>query len=257
MAKKNITLTVAMATYNEAANIERCLRSVRDIADEIVIVDGGSTDKTVSIAKKLGATVISTTNPQIFHINKQKALEASHGEWILQMDADETVNESLREEIKFVMSSHLVPNGYFIPRHNYFLGDWLRKGGQYPDYVIRLFRNGMGKFPQQSVHEQIEIEGNVGHLDNALEHYSYTSIPQYWQKSRSYILLSAATLRRKPGNRSFATAASYMLVRPWMTFFSLFVRHKGFVDGWRGFLFALFSAMHFPKSYLESLKSLS
>jgi len=254
MVKKNIRLTVAMATYNEAANIERCIRSVRDIADEIVIVDGGSTDKTVSIAKKLGATVITTTNPAMFHINKQKALDASHGEWILQLDADEVAGKSLKEEILFVMSSHLVPNGYFIPRHNYFLGDWLRKGGQYPDYVIRLFRKGMGKFPQKSVHEQIDIEGHVGHLDNALEHYSYTSVSQYWNKARSYIQLNADKLRAEPGNRSFATAASYMLVRPLVTFFSLFARHKGFVDGWRGFLFALFSAMHFPKSYLASLK---
>lgn len=253
MGKKNITLTVALAVYNEEGNLGRCLASVKDIADEIVVVDGGSTDKTVSVAKKLGAVVIKTTNPAMFHINKQKALDASHGEWILQLDADETVSKSLKEEILFVMSSRLVPNGYYIPRHNYFLGNWLRKGGQYPDYVIRLFRRGMGKFPQKSVHEQIEIEGHVGHLDHALEHYSYTSISQYWQKSRSYILLSAAALRRNPGNRSLATAVSYMLVKPLTTFFSQFVRHKGFVDGWRGFLFALFSALHFPKSYLVSL----
>ena len=249
MGKKNITLTVALAVYNEEGSLGRCLASVKDIADEIVVVDGGSTDKTVSIAKKYKAVVITTTNPAMFHINKKKVLDASHGDWILQLDADEAVSKSLKEEILFVMESRLVPNGYFIPRHNYFLGDWLRKGGQYPDYVIRLFRRGSGKFPQKSVHEQIEIEGHVGHLDNALEHYSYTSISQYWNKARTYIKLSASELRKKPNSRSIATAVSYMLVKPLTTFFAIFVRHKGFMDGWRGFLFALFSALHFLKAY--------
>lgn len=249
MAKKNITLSVALAVFNEEENLGRCLASVKDIADEIIVVDGGSSDNTVAIAKKYGATVIVTTNPPIFHINKQKALNAAHGEWILQLDADEAVSKSLGKEILDTISSNFVPNGYYIARHNYFLGDWLRKGGQYPDYVIRLFRKGMGKFPQKSVHEQIEIDGHVGHLDNAMEHYSYTSISQYWNKARTYIKLSASEIRKKSDSRTFATAVSYMLTRPFVTFFSLFVRHKGFVDGWRGFLFALFSALHFPKAY--------
>lgn len=249
MAKKNITLSVALAVYNEEENIGRCLASVKDIADEIIVVDGGSSDNTVAVAKKYGARVIKTTNPPIFHINKQKALDAAHGEWILQLDADEAVSKELGKEILETISSHFVPNGYYIARHNYFLGNWLRKGGQYPDYVIRLFRRGSGKFPQKSVHEQVEIDGHVGHLENAMEHYSYTSISQYWSKARTYIKLSAAELKEKPNGHSVATAVSYMLVKPVTTFFAIYVRHKGFVDGWRGFLFALFSALHFPNAY--------
>ncbi|MEK7073817.1 MAG: glycosyltransferase family 2 protein, partial [Patescibacteria group bacterium] len=161
MAKKRITLSVALAVYNEASNLERCLRSVGNLADEVIVVDGGSSDATADIAKRLGAKVYHTDNPAMFHINKQKALDKSSGEWILQLDADEVVSASLKEEIRDVIVSGLTPNGYFISRHNYFLGDWLRKGGQYPDYVIRLFRNGFGEFPQQSVHEQIKIDGPV------------------------------------------------------------------------------------------------
>lgn len=243
-----------MATYNEAANIGRCLASVADIADEIVVVDGGSTDKTVQMAKKAGAKVIVTTNPPIFHINKQKALDASRGAWILQLDADEVVGAGLKEEIKDVITSDLIPNGYYLARHNYFLGDWLRKGGQYPDYVIRLFRNGKGSFPQKSVHEQIAIEGEVGHLSYALEHYSYTSVSQYWAKADTYIRLGAAELKASGRSRSATTAFSYLLVKPLAVFIALYGRHKGFADGWRGFVYALFSAMHFPKTYLIALK---
>ena len=250
MAEKRIKLSVVLAVYNEAANLERCLRSVADIADEIVIVDGGSTDNTVQLAKKSGAVVYVTTNPPMFHINKQKALDKAHGDWILQLDADETVGKPLKEEILDVIGSNLVPNGYFIPRHNYFLGNWLRKGGQYPDYVIRLFRRGMGKFPQKSVHEQIEIDGHVGHLDHAMEHYSYTSVSQYWEKSSAYIRLVARELGKQSNSKSASVAFSYLFLRPVTTFFSLYLRHKGFLDGWRGFLFALFSAMHFPKAYV-------
>jgi len=119
--------------------------------------------------------------------------------------------------------------------------------------VIRLFRRGAGKFPQKSVHEQIEIDGHVGHLDNAMEHYSYTSISQYWNKACAYIKLSASEIQKKPNNKSLVTALSYMVVKPLVTFFSIFVRHKGFVDGWRGFLYAFFSALHFPKAYWLSI----
>jgi hypothetical protein len=100
------------------------------------------------------------------------------------------------------------------------------------------------------VHEQIEIEGHVGHLDHAMEHDSYTSVSQYWEKSSAYIRLVARELKEKKNSKSLGVAVSYLLVRPVMTFFSLYVRHKGFVDGWRGFLFALFSALHFPKAYV-------
>ncbi|MEK7533156.1 MAG: glycosyltransferase family 2 protein [Patescibacteria group bacterium] len=257
MAKKRITLSVALAVYNEASNLERCLRSVGNLADEMIVVDGGSSDATVDIAKRLAAKVYHTDNPAMFHINKQKALDKSSGEWILQLDADEVVSASLKEEIRDVIVSGLTPNGYFISRHNYFLGDWLRKGGQYPDYVIRLFRNGFGEFPQQSVHEQIKIDGPVGHLNHALEHYSYTSIAQYWDKSSAYIRLTADELSKRKDSRSVATLFSYLIAKPVGTFLSLYLRHKGFVDGWRGFLFAFFSAMHFPKAYILSITQAS
>lgn len=252
MAQKKITLSVVLAVYNEAKNIGRCLQSVAQVADELVVVDGGSSDETVALVKKWGARVAISDNPAMFHINKQKALDMAQGTWILQLDADEEVDADLKKEIMEIVADSKALDAYYIPRRNYFLGDWLRKGGQYPDYVIRLFKNGKGRFPKKSVHEQIEVQGSVGHLVRPLNHYSYTSVAQYWSKSALYIRLTAQALSDRGSRGSFGIFFSYMIMKPLGTFFSLFVRHKGFVDGWRGFLFALFSAMHFPKAYVLS-----
>ncbi len=249
MAEKKIRLTVALAVFNEETNIERCLASVRDWVDEIVVIDGGSQDATVSLAKGFGARVFVTDNPPIFHINKQKALDHSRGEWILQLDADEVVDSKLRKEIIETIAGRDANDGYYIPRRNYFLGDWLRKGGQYPDYVIRLFRRGKGRFPQKSVHEQIEIAGSVGRLTHPLDHFSYATVAHYWMKAASYIRLAADELAIQHPKGSLSLFFSYLFIKPVTTFLMLFIRHKGFMDGWRGFLFALFSAMHFPKAY--------
>lgn len=242
-------LSVALATYNEERNLARCLASVQDTAGEIIVVDGGSGDKTCDIAASFGATVVHTGNPPIFHINKQKALDRCRGRWILQLDADEEVSGELMNEIEATIKAHPEQNGFFLPRKNYFLGHWLRKGGQYPDYVIRLVRNGKAHFPAKSVHEQIAVDGDVGHLTHALHHYTYDSIGEYRKKARTYVALEASELHARHLVPSVTTALSYYLVKPSATFFLLFFRHKGFVDGWYGFLFALFSAMHFPLAY--------
>jgi glycosyltransferase involved in cell wall biosynthesis len=171
-------LSVALAVFNEEKNIERCIRSVKDFADEIIIVDGTSTDKTVELAKKYTSYITITSNPSNFHINKQKALDLCTGEWILQLDADEVVTSSLSKEIQKVMQEN-DNNGYWIPRKNFFLGRFLMKGGQYPDYTLRLYRNGKAYLPQKDVHEQAVIIGKVGYLHEALLHYPYENFSFY------------------------------------------------------------------------------
>lgn len=253
--KKNIRVSVAIATHNEEENIAACLRAAADIADECIVVDGASTDRTVTIARSLGATVIETTNPQIFHINKQKALDACHGRWILQLDADEIVDRALCEEIRAVIANKSSCDGYYIPRKNYFIGHWLSKGGQYPDYVIRLFRNGSGSFPQKSVHEQIVISGTVGHLTSALLHYTNRTFADYWRKADTYTTLTAKEYKEKKVPKNIWSAIIYMVIKPVWTCVLLFVRHKGFVDGIWGFLFALFSGLHHAIAYKKYIVS--
>lgn len=247
-------LSVAIATYNEEKKFGACLASVSSWVDEIVVVDGGSTDGTVAIAKKHNAWVISADNPPLFHINKQKALDACRGEWILQLDADEVVTEELKNEItKTIKNSDI--HGYYIPRKNFFCGHWLRKGGQYPDPLIRLVHHGKAHFPCKSVHEQIAVDGSVGYLNNPLLHYPYASVDEYWKKAHAYIALSASELRERKIPVSPVTWFVYNAIKPTVTFFLIFFRHKGFMDGYWGFLFALFSALHHPLAFMRYVKS--
>ncbi len=240
-------LTVALAIYNEAAQIQACLEAVKGWADEIVIVDGGSSDETIELLKPFGVRLIVTDNPAIFHINKQKALDASTGQWILQLDADEIVTPQLKREIDGILDN---PNtkhaGYYVPRRNYFSGHWLRKGGLYPDYVIRLLRRGKGHFPCKSVHEQIDIEGTVGYLTEPLLHHTYHSVAEYWRKADTYTSLTAKEYGVKKLPKSAGTILKYGIIHPCTTFIARYIRHKGILDGYYGFLFSLFSSLHEP-----------
>ncbi len=251
-----MSLSVVLATFNEEDTLARCLESVKDIADEIVVVDGRSTDKTVEIARLYGAKIKVVENEYIFHINKQKAVDLATKEWILQLDADEIVTEELREEIKDIVQGRFPefkmsqfresierPVGYYLPRKNFFLGHWMRKGGQYPDPVIRFFRRGKGRFPQKSVHEQIVIDGSVGTLKNELLHYPYQTFAEYWEKAMRYSHLVAREMVQDRVSKNLITVLNYLLIKPSATFLNLFVRHQGFVDGVYGLLFAYFSGV--------------
>ena len=246
---------MALAVKNEEQNLASCLSSIQGIADEIIVVDGGSTDKTIEIAKKFNTKVIQTDNPLIFHINKQKALDACQGIWILQLDADEVVTDKLQNEIKEMIKSERY-NGYYIPRKNYFWGHFMRKGGQYPDYVIRLVKRGKAVFPCKSVHEQIEIEGEVGYLKEPLLHYAYKTKNDYWRKADAYTTLTAWKLKQEGIQKNLRNWAVYVVFKPIVTFFTIYIRHKGFVDGWYGLVFAYWSALHFPIAWKKYVKNM-
>lgn len=255
MAKTDINLSVAIAVFNEEKNLAECLASVAPFAGEIIVVDGGSHDATVGIARKFTSHIIETDNPVMFHINKQKALDACTGNWILQLDADERITPALRNEIVSIITSGKSEiNGYFIPRRNYFWGHWMRKGGQYPDYVIRLVRRGKAHFPAKSVHEQIDVIGEPGYLKEPMDHISYRTRQDYWKKADTYTTLTAAEMKKRGVRDNAWTWFLYNIVKPKMTFLSLFIRHKGFMDGWYGLVFAYWSALHFPIAYKKFRK---
>ncbi|QQG40353.1 MAG: glycosyltransferase family 2 protein [Candidatus Levyibacteriota bacterium] len=251
------SLSVVLATYNEEKNLPDCLKSVRGITDEIVVVDGGSKDKTVDVAKKYGARVIITTNPSIFHINKQKAIDIATKDWILQLDGDERVTPELKKEILDVLDKKPETNGYWMPRKNWFLGRFLMKGGQYPDYTLRLYRKGKGRLPQMSVHEQAIVEGNVEYLKNPLLHIAYPSFSGYLTRLDRYTNLIASELRVNKVGYSPIISVKYMLFLPLWWFFLTYFRHKGFMDSWQGLIFSFFSALRFPIAYIKFIKKIN
>ncbi len=279
-------LSVALATFNEQENIARCLDSVKDIADEIVIVDGSSTDKTRDIAKKYQAKIIKTTNKPNFHINKQLALSKAKGDWILQLDADEVVSPKLATEIiqtinlsqSQINQKTISPpkarlfqrhqknietrdgkigtkdpqiNAFFVPRLNMFLGRALRYGGSYPDGVIRLVKKDKASFPCKSVHEQISIKGKVAWLENDLIHYDSPTFKKYLQRANRYTSFTASQMKKQQLKINFINTLLYILIRPKITFLKLYFRHKAVLEGFPGFVWSLFSALHFPIAYFK------
>jgi glycosyltransferase involved in cell wall biosynthesis len=275
-------LSVVLAVRNEEENLARCLDSVKAIADEIIVVDEHSIDKTVEIAKKFGAKVFLEPHHDLFHISKQIALEKATETWILQLDADEVVTPGLANDIKSVLEGNyqvrhndlferhqkLVEKrdgpigkkngevvGYFIPRRNIFLGKPLIHAGVYPDGVIRLVKNGKARFPQKSVHEQIELDGEVAWLSGNLMHYDSPSLKRYLVRFNRYTDLQTEELKASNLPKSFWNFLVYILFKPLYTFFNLYFRHLGILDGGAGFLWSFFSAMHFPIAYFKYLTS--
>lgn len=247
-------ISVVLATFNEEKNLPECLESVKDLANEIIIVDGSSNDKTVEIAKKYGAKVKVTENHPIFHINKQKAIDMATMDWVLQLDADEQVTPELSKEIKEAIQGKDAMDGYWIPRKNYFLGRFLMKGGIYPDYTLRLYKKGKGRLPQKDVHEQAVVDGKVGYLKNPLLHFADRKFSRYLLRYGRYTDLIATEIRNKNAGYNPVVALKYFFVLPVWWFVLTYGRHKGFMDSWQGFVFSFFSALRFPVSYVKYIK---
>jgi glycosyltransferase involved in cell wall biosynthesis len=251
-------LSVVLATYNEELNIKKCLDSIKDIASEIIVVDGSSTDNTVDIAKSFNAKVISTTNKPNFHINKNMAIKSASHEWTLQLDADEVVSPELAAEISHI-TYNLSPttfNGYWMNRKNFFLTRFLTKGGQYPDPTLRLYRTGYGVLPEIDVHEQAKVNGDMGYLNNDLLHYRDTSFEKYFSGFNRYSSFIALQMKQKQLSINLLQTLKYLFIKPVYIFLNILIRHKGIVDGIPGTIFALFSglvqAVAYMKYYQES-----
>lgn len=251
--------SVVLATHNEEKNLAKCLKSIKDLADEIIVVDGESTDQTRKIAKKFGAQVFQTTNKKNFHINKQMAMDKATGDLVLQLDADELVDEKLKIFIQKLLHSlekKEKPDAvaWWINRKNFFCGRWLSKGGQYPDPVIRLYLKNKAHLPAKDVHEQMQVNGKTATAEGHLLHYSNPSFNDYWRKFQTYTSFKAQQLFDDDLTINLLTFLDHVLIKAIKTFFSIYLRHKGFVDSWQGLVFAFFSALHHPVAYIKFMK---
>lgn len=249
-------ISVAIITYNEEKNLPDCLSSIK-WADEVVVVDDSSTDKTREIAQKFGAKVIKTEKKAFFDTNKNIAIKSCSGDWIFLLDADERVSPKLAKEIQETVNHWTLgqPVAYRLPRKNYFLGRYLQKGGQYPDPVMRLFEKGKALLPDDSVHQQPKVEGKVGWLKNDLIHWATPEFSRYLMREKRYSTLEA--LQMKENKLSLLNPFNwlkYLFFWPLKTFFLLFIRHKGLLDGWQGFVFAFFSGLHHAWAFLKYLR---
>jgi glycosyltransferase involved in cell wall biosynthesis len=232
-------LSVVVVTQNEEERIRACLESA-SWADELIVVDAESSDKTATVARELTDHVFVRPWPG-FAAQKNFGLEQARGDWILSLDADELVSIPLRQEIAAILAGGGEHAGYAIPRRNVFWGRWIRHGGLYPDWQLRLFRRGRGRFTERTVHESVTVDGSVGRLSGHLEHRSYRDVADFLERADRYSTLAAGEWLAT-GRRS--RPLTDLVVRPAGRFLTMYVARAGFLDGWRGFLLAVLYAYY-------------
>jgi glycosyltransferase involved in cell wall biosynthesis len=229
-------LSVIVTTYNEEGNVAECLQSVL-WADEILLVDSFSSDRTVEIARTFPITILQR---QYFGSAAQKnwAIDKVKHDWVLIIDADERVPEKLAREILQVLAAEPAANGYYIRRLNVFIDKVIRHSGWSTDKVVRLFRRDKGRYPNRRVHADLEIEGPVPVLRNAFLHYTFRTFEQYFPKFLNYAEWGAAQAFRDGRRASFLEIG----FRPWWRFVRTYFLQLGFLDGMHGFVLCVLQA---------------
>ena len=250
-------LSVAIITCNEERNLARTLASVA-FADEVIVIDSGSTDRTVEIAKSFGARVFVREWPG-FAAQKNFAIQQCCGAWVLSLDADEELSPELRTQIRLLLPSNPPADAYFLKRRNLFLGRWIKHGGYYPDAKLRLFRRAAAnfslepKFEERPVHETIVFDGESQTLDFDLIHHAYPSLHDYLEHMDRYSDLGAELLLAQ-GRTSRSTLAFWwnVLVVPHLTFtYNYFIR-LGLLDGREGLLLHLYHTAYVSWKYAKA-----
>ena len=269
------TLSVTLLVRNDETNTKKCLDSVKSLADEIIVaVDDKTTDRTLEVAKKYTPQAFLVPHYDNFHINKQRANEKATSDWVLQLDADEIVTPELKKEIKdllagksFGYDSWVSPikrllgrrvsplsapaAAYYLTRKNFFLGRQLKHAGQYPDPVIRLFQRGKAYLPAKDVHEQMVVNGQTGFLKSDLDHQAPPDFGRYLVRENRYSSLAAGQLKAAGVKVTPPNTINYLFAKPASTFLSLYIRYRGFLDGFPGFVFSLYSGLHHAFAYMK------
>ncbi len=246
-----LTLSVAIITKNEEANLPRTLASVR-WADEIVVVDAGSTDRTPEIARESG-TKFFTREWSGFGAQKNFAIRQCTSDWVLALDADEEVSPELTQEIRALLAGLPECLAYFLPRRNFFLGRWLRHGGYYPDPKLRLFRRGTAQFEERAVHETIRQTGPAGRLRGDLIHHAYPNLDGYIEHMNRYSTLGATqAIARGKTSRSIFAFLWNVLIVPVATFKYNYFLRLGFLDGREGLLQHLYHSAYVSWKYAKA-----
>ena len=243
-------LSISIIAHNEEENLADCLKSIL-FADEIIVIDCDSTDKTNEIAHQYTDKVFWRENTNNLNINKSYGFEQAISEWILYLDADERITSELAEEIYNIINSNPSENGFYIPRKNFYFGVWLANGGNYPDNQLRVFRREKGKFACEHVHEKLIIDGKIGNLKNPMEHYPYHTISQYLEKLDFYTTFEAEVMLKKGIKINFFSAFYMMVWKPDIRFLRRYFFKGGFLDGLAGFLACAFDVLNFIVRYAK------
>jgi glycosyltransferase involved in cell wall biosynthesis len=233
-------LSAVISAHNEEKKIEDCLKSVR-FANEIIVVDNSSTDKTAEIAGRYTKKVFrQPNNPQKIDLQKNFGFEKASGDWTLSLDADERVSPELKEEIMEILNHQSKVSGYWVPRKNMIFGKWIEHTGWYPDNQLRLFKKGSGRFESEHVHEHIEVEGETKYLKSHIIHENYDNVSQFIQKTFVYAPNEARNVIKNGYKFSFFDAVRF----PLKEFLSRFFAREGYKDGFYGLILSMLMAFY-------------
>jgi len=234
-------ISVVISAYNEQQMIEDCLRSAKTVADEIIFVDNTSGDKTVEIAKKYTQNIfIRPNDPVMLNRNKNFGFEKSKGDWIISLDADERITPQLAKEIRRTINDKRYA-GYEIPRKNIIFGKWIEHSIWWPDYNLRLFRRGKGRFPLKHVHEKLVVMGVVGKLTNPMIHHNYQTVSQFVVKmNTTYTESETENFIKSDKDISWFDAIRW----PTDDFVKTFFFQKGYKDGFHGLMLSMLQAFY-------------
>ena len=241
------TLAAVIITYNEEANLADCLESLHGTVDQIVVLDSGSTDATLAIANRFGATVAVSNVWHGFGDQKNRALAMATTDWVLSIDADERLTPDLANEIRSALAQPQGVTCFSLPRSSWYCGRFIRHSGWSPDYVDRLFQNGTARFSDDLVHERLLHQSPVSRLHHPLLHYSFRNFSQVLQKLDRYSSASAAQAFARGKRATVFTAVGH---GAW-AFFRTYVLKAGFLDGSQGLALAISNA---EVSYYKYLK---
>jgi glycosyltransferase involved in cell wall biosynthesis len=247
-----MTLSVCIITFNEEANIARTLGSVKAIADELIVVDCGSTDRTVTVAESCGARVLHECWKG-FSSQKNSALSKATGEWVLSLDADEEVSAELAENIRVVTTAPAPAafDGYAFARRNLYLNRWLKRAGYYPDRKLRLIRRDLARFTPRLVHEDMVAPPRVGRLPGDLIHHAYPTLESFIEHSNRYSTLAAEMVVAESA-RPIRFSVINIVLRPLVRFVYNYFFRLGFLDGREGLLVLLNHAIYVSWKYAKA-----
>jgi glycosyltransferase involved in cell wall biosynthesis len=229
------TISIVISAFNEEKNIERCLKSVI-WADEIIVIDNNSYDKTSDIVKKYTRKIFKRQNDLMLNKNKNFGFTKASGDWILYLDADEEIPTELTLEIRNILKHEDTKSGYWIPRKNIIFGKWIEHGLWWPDNQLRLFKRTKGKFPCKHVHEYVKVDGILGKLQNAFIHYNYTSISQFINKFNN-IYTENEVQNLVSSGYQFHWSDSIKF--PISDFVKIYFAQEGYKDGLHGLVLAI------------------
>ena len=238
------TISAIIIAKNEEKNLSRCLQSLKWV-DEMIVLDSGSDDRTIEIAKSFGAKIFVETWKG-YTVQKNSALEKATGDWIVSLDADEEFSPEAQEDIqRLVKKNDQGVEAYAFRRKVFYLGKWICHGDWYPDYVVRLWRREKGKFRGGRVHESVEVDGNVKNCKSEILHYTYKNREDQKSRIEKYAQLWAED--QFECRRAFKWTDLYC--RPPLRFLRAILLKSGWMDGWRGWLIAWMCASEVSLKY--------